>query len=74
MFELGWAEIGIIGLVALLVLGPQEFLVVARSAGRFMGNLRRMAASWQAQVESALPADDDHDDTSKKTDGYNDRR
>jgi sec-independent protein translocase protein TatB len=58
MFELGWAEIGIIGFIALLVLGPDEFIVVARKVGRFIGGLRRTASEWQNQLEHALPEDE----------------
>ena len=71
MFELGWAELGIIGLVALLVLGPEEFIVVARKAGRMVGSLRSMATHWQRQLEDALPPDTlgENEMTGKKKDG-----
>ncbi|MGE3769939.1 MAG: twin-arginine translocase TatA/TatE family subunit [Bdellovibrionales bacterium] len=57
MFELGWAEVGLISLIALLVLGPTEFVEIARKAGRLVGSLRQHAAHWQSQLESALPQD-----------------
>lgn len=70
MFEIGWAELGIIGLIALLVLGPEEFIVVARKAGRFIGSLRAMAVKWQRQLEDALPPDPTHENemTGKRND------
>jgi sec-independent protein translocase protein TatB len=66
MFELGWAEIGIIGLVALLVLGPEEFVTVARKAGRVIGGLRRSVTQWQSELDAALPDDKDKKDGGDK--------
>lgn len=51
MFDIGWAELFLIAVVALVVLGPNEFPVVMRKLGRWAGALRRQAAAWQAQLE-----------------------
>lgn len=52
MFDIGWAELLLIAVVALLVLGPNEFPVVLRKLGRWAGMLRRQAAAWQAQLDA----------------------
>lgn len=52
MFDIGWAELFLIAVVALVVLGPNELPVVMRKLGRWAGALRRHAASWQAQIEN----------------------
>lgn len=41
MFSLGWGEIVVIGLLALLVLGPKRLPEVARQIGKAWGTLRR---------------------------------
>ncbi len=51
MFDLGWAEMGIIMLVALLVLGPKELPRLARDIGRWTGKARAMAREFQRSLE-----------------------
>ncbi|HET6916414.1 MAG TPA: twin-arginine translocase TatA/TatE family subunit [Acidimicrobiales bacterium] len=49
----------LVGVIALIVLGPHRLPHAARSAGRFVAQLRRMSASFQQEVREALadPAD-----------------
>jgi sec-independent protein translocase protein TatB len=56
MFDIGWAELLLIGIVALIVVGPKELPVLFRTAGRFMGRARAMAREFQRSMEQA--ADD----------------
>jgi sec-independent protein translocase protein TatB len=56
MLDIGWAELLLIGLVALIVVGPKELPVLFRTAGRFMGRARAMARDFQRSMEQA--ADD----------------
>ena len=44
MFDIGFSEIGLIAVVALLVLGPERLPRVARTVGALM---RRARNSWQ---------------------------
>lgn len=54
MFGLGWGEMVVIGIVALIAIGPKELPTVLRSVGHWMGKIRRMAAEFQGQFQEAL--------------------
>jgi sec-independent protein translocase protein TatB len=54
MFDIGWGELVVIGIVALIVIGPKELPGVLRSAGQWMGKIRRMSAEFQGQFQEAL--------------------
>ncbi len=51
MFDIGWAELVVLGLVILVVLGPKEIPAVLRSIGRFTGQIRRLAFDFQRNLE-----------------------
>jgi sec-independent protein translocase protein TatB len=54
MFELDWGKLVIIGIVALIAIGPKELPTVLRTLGQWMGKIRRMAAEFQGQFQEAL--------------------
>ena len=54
MFGFGWGEIVVIGIVALIAIGPKELPTVLRSLGHWMGKIRRMANEFQGQFQEAL--------------------
>jgi sec-independent protein translocase protein TatB len=54
MFGFGWGEMVVIGIVALIAIGPKELPTVLRSAGQWMGKIRRMANEFQGQFNEAL--------------------
>ena len=54
MFEIGWGKIVLIGIVALLVIGPKELPAVLRTLGQWMAKLRRMASEFQGQFQEAM--------------------
>lgn len=54
MFEIGWSELMLIGIVALIVIGPKELPAVLRTVGRTVTKLRRMAGEFQGQFQEAL--------------------
>ena len=56
MFDLGWTELLLIGIVALIVVGPKELPVLFRKAGQFVGKIRGMAREFSRAMNSA--ADD----------------
>ena len=54
MFDIGWGELVVIGIVALIAIGPKELPGVLRSLGHWMGKIRRMSAEFQGQFQEAL--------------------
>jgi sec-independent protein translocase protein TatB len=54
MFDIGWSELVVIGVVALIAIGPKELPGVLRMAGQWIGKVRRMAAEFQGQFQEAL--------------------
>jgi len=61
MFDIGWGELVVIGVIALIVIGPKELPVVLRTVGRYMGKVRRMASEFQGQFQEALREAELHD-------------
>jgi sec-independent protein translocase protein TatB len=54
MFDIGWGELLIIGMVALIAIGPKELPGVLRTLGQWMGKIRRMASDFQGQFQEAM--------------------
>ena len=54
MFEIGWSELVVVAVVAILVVGPKELPGMLRTVGKTIGNLRRMAGDFQRQFDQAL--------------------
>ena len=54
MFDIGWGELVVIGIVALIVIGPKELPTVLRTLAQYMGKIRRMASEFQGQFQEAL--------------------
>jgi len=58
MFDLGFTEMMLIGIVALVVIGPERLPGVARTAGKYFSRLRNFMTNVRADVESELKADE----------------
>ncbi len=54
MFDIGWGELVLIGIVALIAIGPKELPGVLRSLGQWMSKLRHMASEFQGQFQEAM--------------------
>jgi sec-independent protein translocase protein TatB len=54
MFDIGWGELLVIGVVALIVIGPKELPGVLRALGQWMAKIRRMASEFQSQFQEAM--------------------
>lgn len=54
MLDLSPEKIFVVGVVALVVLGPDRLPSAARTLGRWIGQLRSMSSSFQAEVRDAL--------------------
>lgn len=53
MFDLGWTELLLIGIVALIVVGPKDLPVLFRNIGRFVGKAKGMAREFTRAMEDA---------------------
>lgn len=53
MLDISWYELLLIAFVALVVLGPEEFLVMMRKAGRFIKSIKQQASAFQQDLEQA---------------------
>jgi sec-independent protein translocase protein TatB len=58
MFDFGFTEMMLIGVVALVVIGPERLPSVARTAGKYFGKMKRFVTSVKSDVESELRADE----------------
>src|ERR1700722_3895795 len=54
MFDLSWSELLLIGVVALIFIGPKELPGVLRTLGQWMSKIRRMAGDFQNQFHDAM--------------------
>src|ERR1700748_3095241 len=54
MFDIGWSEFLVIGIVALIAIGPKELPGVLRMVGQWMGKARQMAGQIQGQFQEAM--------------------
>lgn len=54
MFDIGAGELIVIGIVALLVIGPHELPTAIRAVGRMVNRMRRMAGEFRTQFDDAM--------------------
>src|SRR5438046_1608321 len=54
MFDIGFSELLVIGVVALIVIGPQKLPRVARTAGHLLGRLQRYVADVKADINREI--------------------
>ncbi|MCG6205909.1 Sec-independent protein translocase protein TatB [Rhodopseudomonas sp. HC1] len=54
MFDIGWSELVVIGVVALIAIGPKELPGVLRMVGQWMGKARKLATEFQGQFQEAM--------------------
>ncbi len=58
MFDVGFWELAIIGVVALLIIGPERLPAAARTAGLWLGKARRMLSDVKADINRELKEQD----------------
>ncbi|WP_043311113.1 Sec-independent protein translocase protein TatB [Pseudomonas sp. ML96] len=58
MFDIGFSELLLVGLVALIVFGPERLPGAARTAGLWIGRLKRSFSAIKAEVEREMGADE----------------
>jgi sec-independent protein translocase protein TatB len=54
MFDFAWSELGLIGLVAVIALGPKELPQAMRTLGRFTRQARKLAGEFQGHVNELI--------------------
>jgi sec-independent protein translocase protein TatB len=58
MFDIGFSELMVIGLVALIVIGPERLPRVARTVGHLAGRLQRYVADVKADINREVELDE----------------
>jgi sec-independent protein translocase protein TatB len=58
MFDFSFAEMLIVGIVALLVIGPERLPKVARKAGTYVARMRRFVSNVRSDVEREFRTDE----------------
>jgi sec-independent protein translocase protein TatB len=58
MFGIGFTELMLIGVVALVVIGPERLPKVARTAGAWLGRLNRYASQVKADIDREMRLDE----------------
>jgi sec-independent protein translocase protein TatB len=53
MFDLGWSELLVIGVVALIVVGPKDLPRMLRTLGQYAGRARGIAREFQRSMDEA---------------------
>ncbi|MDA7948997.1 MAG: Sec-independent protein translocase protein TatB [Hyphomicrobiaceae bacterium] len=54
MFDIGWTELFIIAVVAIIVVGPKDLPRMLRSLGQYAAQLRRTAGEFRSQFDEAI--------------------
>jgi sec-independent protein translocase protein TatB len=58
MFDVGFSELVMVGLVSLLVIGPERLPKVARVAGYWIGKIQQMVANVKVEISQELHAEE----------------
>ncbi|MCP5162573.1 MAG: twin-arginine translocase subunit TatB [Hahellaceae bacterium] len=58
MFDIGFLELVVVGVLALIVLGPERLPHAARTAGRWVGKAKRMVSQVTQEVDRQLKAEE----------------
>ena len=53
MLDLGWTELLVIGIVALIVVGPKDLPVLFRNVGKYVGKAKGMAREFSSAMNQA---------------------
>ena len=54
MFDIGWSELVVIAVVAIVVIGPKDLPRAMRTVGQWTGKMKRMAREFQSQFNEAM--------------------
>jgi len=51
MFDIGWTEMMVLAIVAVVIVGPKDLPKVIRTVGKWMGKARSMAREFQSSLD-----------------------
>ena len=68
MLDIGWTELLLIGVVALIVIGPKDLPVMFHTLGRFTSRARGMAREFTSAMDDAAKASGVHEATKELRD------
>ena len=54
MLDIGWAELFVMAVIALLVVGPKELPAMLRTVGKFIAMIKRQAQDFRSQFDDAI--------------------
>lgn len=66
MPQIGWFELLIIILVAIIIVGPKDFPVIVRKVGSWIGSIKRYFRDIQSSVDEVTSIEEKQDTKEKK--------
>lgn len=54
MFDIAWSEMAILGVLALVFIGPKDLPVFLRTFGRYAGSIKRQIGDFRAQLDAVM--------------------
>jgi sec-independent protein translocase protein TatB len=64
MFDIGWPEMAVVAVIALIIIGPKDLPRIMRTVGRWAGKARAMARQFQRSIDD-MARESDMDDVKK---------
>lgn len=58
MFDIGFWELAVIGVVALLVVGPERMPALIKTTGQWVGHVQRLARDMRREIEREAQTDE----------------
>ena len=58
MFDIGFWELALIGIVSLLVIGPEKMPQMVKTAGQWIGHMQRIARDLRREIESEADSEE----------------
>ena len=71
MPQIGWFEIILIAVIAIIIIGPKDFPVMLKKIGSWIGTIKRYFSTLQKEVSLYENENFDIDDSKKKSDEVN---
>jgi sec-independent protein translocase protein TatB len=60
MFDIGFWEFALIGIITLIIVGPEKMPAIARTAGRYIGKAKQFVAKVQEDIGAEIDTLDDY--------------